>query len=188
MKNTKTLAIGFAVLMLAAYGVRGETTEENHGRPGKKQLGELKAYRAKQKKLRREFKEKQMTENKAFHESLKDKEALEVLNAIIAHRKTQYSETKTFMDGLYKDFVSYAKEVMAKKEIPEDKQTKFLSKMEEHHSEGVAKHEEMHNKLIAALENLKSNENLTKEDIKNTMKKFRPKRNKGNGRGNKNND
>lgn len=184
MKNSTAIIFGSMMVVFLSVGTYGATDNKEgtstHEKRGKKghlmKSGELKAYRAKQRKTRREFMKKQMEDNKAFRETLKNKEPLEAVNAIIGNRKSQHSEIKSFMDGLYNDFVSYAKEVMAKKEVPAEKQSQFLAKLEEHRSEAVNKHQEMHNNLIAALEDLKNKEDLTKEDIKETMSKFRPYR------------
>ena len=145
--------------------------------------GELHAYRVKQHKVREEYRQERRDENEAFRETLKEKEATEALPLIISNRQTQYAETKTFMTGLYTDFVAYAKGIFEKHEVPADKQEQFLTKCGERHDEMEAKHDEYHNKLIAALEALKGNEELTMQQIKAVFRENTPDRKGGHGKG-----
>lgn len=168
------------VLIAAEEG--GESGKNKPGQPFPG-AGELKAYQAKQDKVRKEFMEKQREEGKAFHESLKDQKAVEALPAIISQRNSQFSKTKSFMDGLYSEFVAYVKEVMAKHEVPADKQAEFIKKHQEHRDAAVARHEEIHKKLIAALEALKGKEDLTWEEIKSTIKSILPEHDSKPGEG-----
>lgn len=161
------------VLIAAEEGGGNGKNKPGQAFPG---AGELKAYRAKQDKVRKEFMEKQREEGKAFHESLKDQKPVEALPAIISQRNSQFGKTKSFMDGLYTEFTAYVKEVMAKHEVPADKQAEFIKKHQEHHDAAAARHEEIHKKLIAALEALKGKEDLTWDDIKSTIRSVLPER------------
>lgn len=189
MKKLTTIAIGSAIAMLfigtlyAKERNRGENKGE--GKQGFSGSEEMKAYRNKQKEVQKEYKENKKEENKAFHETLKDVSPNEALTAIIAHRKTQYSETQTFMTKLYNEFVTNAKEIMAKNEVPDEKQAELLKKFEAHRNKGLAKHKERHDKLITALEALKGNEDLTMEQIKKTFSEIHPRRNRKSGKGDK---
>jgi hypothetical protein len=178
MKNSTALVIGSAITMLFIGTVNAtEKNSEQRKSQGRKGAGleELKSCHKEQQEVRKEYKESRREENQAFHETLKGKEANEVLAAVISRRKSQYSETRTFFNGLYTKFVAQAKDIMAKNEVPAEKQAEVLKKIEERRTEGVAKHEETQNKLIAALEGLNGNDDLTVEQIKNTVSSILPK-------------
>ena len=179
MKKSTTLAIGSVIAVLFIGTVNAEEGKKGKG----ERSGELKEYREKQQEVRKEYKEQRHEEKQAFHESIKDKEPSEALTAIIANRKSQYTATRTFMEDLHNKLVAYVKET-----VPAEKQAEVLKKIEERRSEGVAKHEETHEKLIAALEGLQSNEDLTKEQIRKTISEILPDRKgKGEKKGKKNN-
>ena len=164
--------------LIAAEGK--ENAKKGRRSPGS---GELKAYKAKQEKVRKEFREARHEENVTFRESLKEKMPSDALPSIITQRETQYATTKTFMSGLYTEFVAYAREVMTKHEVPTERQEALAKRMEERHDERVTKHAEMHKKLIAALEALKGNEDLTFKQIKETIRANTPERDGKHGNG-----
>ena len=183
--TTKTIAITMITCLVAGTLVAAES--EGRGRQGNGKkfpgAGELKAYRAKQQQACKDYFKERHEENVKFRESLKEKNPAEALPLIISNRKTQHTATKTFMTGLYDDFVTYAKEVFTKHEVPAEKQETFLAKMQEHRDEIEAKHTELYEKLIASLESLQGKEDLTWEDIKETIKANMPDRKGGQGPG-----
>ncbi len=183
--TTNTIAIAIITCLVAGTLMAAEGEREGRERDGKKHpgFGELKAFRSKQHKVRKEYFEEQREEHAEFRESLKENTPAEALPLIIANRKSQYTETKAFMQGLFDEFVAYAKEIFAKHEVPADKQEQILANMQEHRTEMEAKHDEHHNAAIAALEALQGKEDLTWEDIKAVMEANRPDHRDGKGRG-----
>lgn len=183
MKKLTKQTVAITIISCLAAGTLLAAEAEGKRGEGKKfpGAGELKAYRAKQHKVRKEYREEQHKENQAFRESLKEKEPVNALPEIISHRKSQFSEIKSFAAGLYNDFVAYAKEIFAKHEVPTEKQEQMLAKMQEHRDEMESKHDEHHEALISALDALKGNEDLTWEDIKKVFEENAPERD-GRGR------
>ena len=165
--------------LVAAEGEQ-KKADKGHKFPG---AGELKAYRAKQHKVREEHREASHKKNEAFRETLKEMEAAQALPLIISNRTAHHAETKTFMTGLYTDFVAYAKGILAKHEVPAEKQEQFLAKSAERRDEMVAKHDERHGEVIDALEALKGNDDLTTKQIKAVLSENSPDRKGRHGKG-----
>ncbi len=160
-------------------GRDGESGGEHQGR-NRKGNGELKAFRMKQRKAIRAHREQQQAENKEFREANRDGEPVDALPGIIAHTNTQFKENQDFMDKMHQEFITFVKELMAKREAPEEKQEERIAKMEENQEGRATKHEEVHDKLIAALEALQGQDDLTWKDIQDAMRAARPERD-GNG-------
>lgn len=179
--RTNTIALTIVSCLVAGTLLAAESADQQNKGVGQKfpGAGELKAYKAKQHKERREYFEKRREEQEAFRESLKENQPAEALPLIIANRKETYAETKTFMTGLYNEFIAFAKELFAKHEVPGEKLEQFLKNCQAHHDEMVAKHEERHNACISALEALQGKEGLTWEDIKEVMRAHAPERPEG---------
>ena len=177
MKTGIKQSIGLAMICCLVAGTLFAAEEEAKKKHGRSfaGAGEIKAYHAKQMKLRREFKKERHEGAEAHRESLKDMKPAEALPAIISFREGEFVKTKSFMSGLHEDMVANAKEVMAKHEVPADKQAAMLEKMEGRRAKEVAKHEEMHKTLIAALEGLKGQDDLTLQKIKSTISDAMPK-------------
>ncbi len=124
---------------------------------------------------------------KAFREAVHEEEdAYKAVSMLKAQRTTMHEENTAFFAGIHDENIAFLESMFAKYEVPEAKQTEIMEKIEGHVAERRADHEERYEKVVAVLDKLAAKEDLTKEDIRNAMKKLHkdcPRRRGGRGKG-----
>lgn len=174
MKTNQWIGTGIALALVALVGAMGMAEEEQgNRRHGEKGSAEMRRFRKEQHAARREHGKSQLEENRAFRETLEDKQPNEACGEIVGHRQQQFSENKTFFDGQHEAFVAFMTKLMQQNEVPAEKQAERLAQMNEHYTEATERHEERQKEIIATLQELSGKEDLTWEELKEAMEQFR---------------
>lgn len=160
---------------------RGERGKR--GKRGEHPGGEaMQAFIKSQREAGRAHHEAQGTETKALIEGLHEGTPQAGCTALAAHRQTQSDENAQFQQGQNEALVAFMRTNAADNEIPEEKVTQHLEKMQAHFEERTKRHAEMSQAVIAKLTELSGKDELTWEEVKQTMKSMHRSGRKGEGK------
>lgn len=159
--------IGAAVATAVLFGMTPAMAGEGKGR----QRGRNGAKRQEMRTAVQAHMQEQRAENKAFRESQKGQDAADIAAAAQSHRSTQYSENEAFFAEQYKGLVESVKARMAERDVPAEKQSEILARLETNYNERTAHHSTQHQETMALLQELGQKADLTQEELFSTLKK-----------------
>ena len=144
---------------------------------------EGRAFREKQREKIKSHMEAQREAGEAQREAVHEEEdPYKAVKMIKSYRTKTHKKNVKFFEGVHSETLAFLESMFAKYEVPEEKQTKILEEIEGRQAARRAEHEERFDKFIAVLDKLAAKEGLTKEDIRDAMKKLHGGR-PGHGRG-----
>lgn len=159
----KILTILAVVILLLPLKASAEAREGGEWRNARKARAQ--AYREQQKK-----------ENKAFRQSLRgpDMGRDQKIAAIKEHRQTQYGENAAFREQQHQEGVNHLNDKLAQNnKLTDTQKQEILNHVETQYRENIAFRDQQHTENISAVDQILGDLNLSPEERRAEMKKYR---------------
>ncbi|MHC4885816.1 MAG: hypothetical protein ACYTGH_12110 [Planctomycetota bacterium] len=140
MRILVTAAAAAAILFHGALLAEEGEQKAKRGEKRAAMKEERKAFHEGMKKARQEQRTANKENRKTFRESLKEMSPEQKIAAITAQMEKRYASRSEFAESQQEKRTSFAKELMAKYEVPAEKQTEILNRIESRYNEAKAHH------------------------------------------------
>jgi len=137
--------------------------------------------KAQHEKIKAFMKKRQEAMKSARETAKNEKDPQKIIAMIKANRAKADAESKVFFGGIEKENDEFLTSVFSKYKVSKDEQAKIKEHAAAKRNKMKKMHEERSKKMIEALNKLEKKDDLTKEEIMNTMRKMhrRPKHGHG---------
>ncbi len=187
-RTAALLTLAILITGSAMAATDGESKEKRKRRNQEEERGaekhpwreEGKAFREAQREKIKAHMEAQRNGGEEFREAVREEEDPHQAVAMVKSQRTKRNEENTtFFQGIHDENVAFLESMFAEHEVPEEKQTEIMEKLEGRTAKRRDKHEERYEKAIDVLDELAAKEDLTKKDIRDAMKTLHGNRRKG---------
>jgi len=178
-----TLGVMVAGSAIAKGGDGNKGDKKQRGGDKGPKCGEFAGKDMPGKEEHKEFREAQHEKIKAFHKERQEKmkaakeaakneeDPYKVVASVKANHEKSHAEAVTFFGGIQAEGSAFMESMFTKYDVPAEKQAEIRKKAESRQKQRKEMHQKQHKKLVKTLDELAAKEGLTKDDVRNALKK-----------------